>query len=227
MYHRLGQHAQIMASFAQFLIDRIRLSDPNGDLTHLVLEVRAYVNHSSTEYANEQQMLLRCDTLTEKAFAGTKLQKCILNLSKNGNTKTQDLCRRVKMSVAETTKKQSGEQPSSVKSPPSGRPTPEPVAGVKRAAPGNGSSDQASKKVLVNPGTGSGAPVGGTKTATVKRTLPIGSAPKSVPAAKPVVGAAVKPKPIAAKPTTSAATGAGVKKAVTKSATPSVVAAAM
>ena len=217
-----------MASFAQFLIDRIRLSDPNGDLTHLVLEVRAYIHHYRSDYANKRQMLLRCETLTEKAFAGTKLQKCILNLSKNGNTKTQDLCRRVKMSVTETTKKQpGGEQPSAVKSPPSGRPTPEPVAGVKRAAPGNASSDQASKKVLVNPGTGSNASVGGTKTATVKRTLPIGSAPKSVPAAKPIVSAAVKPRPVAAKATTSATTGGGVKKAVTKSATPSVVAAAM
>jgi len=36
---RLGQHAQIMASFAQFLIDRIKKNDYDGPLTRLILEV--------------------------------------------------------------------------------------------------------------------------------------------------------------------------------------------
>jgi hypothetical protein len=39
---RLGQHAQIMASFAQFLIDRIKKSDYDGPLTRLILEVCIY-----------------------------------------------------------------------------------------------------------------------------------------------------------------------------------------
>lgn len=39
---RLGQHAQIMASFAQFLIDRIKKNDYDGPLTRLILEVRIY-----------------------------------------------------------------------------------------------------------------------------------------------------------------------------------------
>lgn len=39
---RLGQHAPIMASFAQFLIDRIKKNDYDGPLTRLILEVRIY-----------------------------------------------------------------------------------------------------------------------------------------------------------------------------------------
>jgi hypothetical protein len=173
-------------------------------------------------------MLVRCDTLTEKTYAGTKLQKCVINLSKNGNSDIHDICERIKRNVAQATKKQpASEQQSGVKSPPSGRPTPEPVAGVKRAAPSSASSDQNVKRVLVTPGVSS--PSNGTaKPSLIKRTLPLGSASK--PAAttvKPSVGATVKAKPTITKSVLSATTGAGVKKAVTKVTTPSVVAAAM
>ncbi|KAG9863946.1 hypothetical protein KCU60_g5224, partial [Aureobasidium melanogenum] len=208
---QLGQHAQIMASFAQFLIDRIKKSDYDGPLTRLILEV-----------------LVRCDTFPARTYDVTKLGKCISNLSKNGNKETQDICERIKGNVTGGAESQaSTEQQSSVKSPPSNRPTPEPIAGVKRAAPGSASSDQASKRVLVTPTTGNTT----AKTSVLKRALPVGSNAKpaaaTATAAKPVVGATVKAKPAVTKSVTSASTGAGVKKAITKTATPSVVAAAI
>ncbi|CAD0112381.1 unnamed protein product, partial [Aureobasidium uvarum] len=155
----------------------------------------------------------------------TKLGKCISNLSKNGNKETHDICERIRGNVTGGADSQaSNDQQPGVKSPPSNRPTPEPVAGVKRAAPGSASSDQASKRVSVAPTTGNAA----AKTSMLKRVLPVGSNPKpTAAAAKPVVGATVKAKPVVTKSVISASTGAGVKKAVTKSATPSVVAAAI
>jgi len=205
---QLGQHAQIMASFAQFLIDRIKKNDYDGPLTRLILEV-----------------LMRCDTFPARTYDVTKLGKCISNLSKNGNKETCDICERIKSSVTGGAENQaSNEQQPGVKSPPSTRPTPEPVAGVKRAAPGSASSDPASKRVLMAPATGNAA----AKTPMLKRTLPVGNNLKPAAATKPaVVGATVKAKPVATKSVISASTGAGVKKAVTKVATPSVVAAAI
>ncbi|KAI4720410.1 hypothetical protein E4T48_03350 [Aureobasidium sp. EXF-10727] len=205
---QLGQHAQIMASFAQFLIDRIKKNDYDGPLTRLILEV-----------------LMRCETFPARTYEVTKLGKCISNLSKNGNKDTHDLCERIKSNVTGGADNQaSNDQQPGVKSPPSNRPTPEPVAGIKRAAPGSASSDQASKRVLVAPTTGNAA----AKTSTLKRVLPVGSNPKpAAAAAKPVVGATVKAKPAVTKSVISASTGAGIKKAVTKTATPSVVAAAI
>ncbi|KAG9677114.1 hypothetical protein KCU95_g16145, partial [Aureobasidium melanogenum] len=208
---QLGQHAQIMASFAQFLIDRIKKNDYDGPLTRLILEV-----------------LVRCDTFPARTYDVTKLGKCISNLSKNGNKETHDLCERIKGNVTGGAESQaSTEQQSGVKSPPSNRPTPEPIAGVKRAAPGSASSDQASKRMLVIPTTGNAA----AKPSTLKRALPVGSNSKPAAAvgaaAKAAVGAAVKAKPAVTKSVTSASTGAGVKKAIAKTTTPSVVAAAI
>lgn len=174
---------------------------------------------------------MRCDTFPARTYDVTKLGKCISNLSKNGNKETHDICERIKSNVTGGAESQvSSEQQSSVKSPPSNRPTPEPIAGVKRAAPGSASSDQASKRVLVTPTTGNAA----AKTSMLKRALPIGSNSKptaaaatATTAAKPAIGATVKAKPAVTKSVTSASTGAGVKKAITKTAAPSVVAAAM
>ncbi|KAI5257925.1 hypothetical protein E4T42_00814 [Aureobasidium subglaciale] len=206
---QLGQHAQIMASFAQFLIDRIKREDYNGALTVLILEV-----------------LVRCDTFPARTYDATKMQKCIIRLSKDGSKDTHDMCDRIKGRVAGSAESQaSSEQKSRIKSPPSGRPTPEPVAGIKRSAPGSASSDQASKRVLMTSTAGSAA-----AKAPLKRVLPIGVNNKPVVSAaivKPTLGATVKAKPTIAKSIISAATGAGVKKAVTKAATPSVVAAAI
>jgi hypothetical protein len=176
-------------------------------------------------FANIVKVLMRCDTFPAKTYDVTKLGKCISNLSKNGNKETQDICERIKSNVIGGAENQTsnGQQPG-VKSPPSNRPTPEPVAGVKRAAPGSASSDPASKRVSMAPATGNAA----AKAALLKRALPVGSAPKLAPATKPaVIGATVKAKPVVTKSVISASTGAGVKKAVTKTATPSVVAAAM
>lgn len=177
-------------------------------------------------HANIPQVLVRCDTFPARTYDVTKLGKCISNLSKNGNKETHDICERIKGNVTGGAESQaSTEQQSSVKSPPSNRPTPEPIAGVKRAAPGSASSDQASKRVLVTPTTGNTA----AKTSMLKRTLPVGSnsKPAAAAAAKPAVGATIKAKPAVTKSVTSASTGAGVKKAITKTTTPSVVAAAM
>lgn len=138
------------------------------------------------------------------------------------------MCERIKSKVtggAESQASNEQQQPG-IKSPPSNRPTPEPVAGVKRAAPGSAASDTASKRVLMTPAIGNAA----AKTSMLKRALPVGTNSKPAAAAvtKPaVVGATVKAKPVATKSVISASTGAGVKKAVTKTATPSVVAAAM
>lgn len=172
------------------------------------------------------KMLLRCDTFPAKTYDVTKLGKCISNLGKNGDKETNDMCERIKSKVTGGAESQaSNEQQPGIKSPPSNRPTPEPVAGVKRAAPGSASSDTASKRVLMTPATGNAA----AKTSMLKRALPVGTTSKPAAAAtKPaVVGATVKAKPAATKSVISASTGAGVKKAVTKTATPSVVAAAM
>lgn len=138
------------------------------------------------------------------------------------------MCERIKSKVTGGAESQANnEQQPGIKSPPSNRPTPEPVAGVKRAAPGSAASDTASKRVLMTPATGNAA----AKTSMLKRALPVGTNPKpaaTAAATKPaVVGATVKTKPVATKSVISASTGAGVKKAVTKTATPSVVAAAM
>ena len=156
----------------------------------------------------------------------TKLGKCISNLGKNGNKETHDICERIKSNVTGGAENQaSNEQQPGIKSPPSNRPTPEPVAGIKRAAPGSVSSDPASKRVSMAPATGNAA----AKTSTLKRVLPVGNNAKPATAAtKPAVtGATVKAKPVVTKSVISASTGAGVKKAVAKPATPSVVAAAM
>ncbi|THY00217.1 hypothetical protein D6D03_06639 [Aureobasidium pullulans] len=207
---QLGHHAQLMATFASLLIDRIKAPDVNGPVTRLILEV-----------------LVRCDNLSAQTYSATKLQKCITMLNNKGNTETREICERINRNVTGAPMKQPSSEQSGVKSPPSNRPTPEPVAGVKRAAPGSASSDQASKRVLVTPGAGNAVSNGAAKTSVLKRVLPVGSNTKPATAVKPPVGAAVKAKPIAAKSIISAATGAGVKKAVTKTATPSVVAAAI
>jgi hypothetical protein len=176
-------------------------------------------------FTNLSKVLMRCDTFPARTYEVTKLGKCISNLSKNGNKETQDICERIKSSVTGGAENQaSNEQQPGVKSPPSNRPTPEPVAGVKRAAPGSASSDPASKRVLMAPATGNAA----AKSAMLKRALPVGNNPKPATATKPaVIGATVKAKPVVTKSVISASTGAGVKKAVTKVVTPSVVAAAM
>lgn len=180
----------------------------------------------SAYFANMLKVLMRCDTFPARTYEVTKLGKCISNLGKNGNKETQDICERIKSNVTGGVENQaSSEQQPGIKSPPSNRPTPEPIAGVKRAAPGSISSDPASKRVSMTLATGNAA----AKTSMLKRALPVGNNLKPAAAAtKPaVVGATVKAKPAVTKSVISASTGAGVKKAVTKTATPSVVAAAM
>ena len=158
--------------------------------------------------------------------------------ARKGSAETQALVKRIDLNVQEYKKKKtdaSTELPSTgdvkveaqveaAKIAPNTRPAPEPVAGVKRAAPTVLISGQPSKRVASGPASPASATSSTTNKAVpaMKRTISNSSAGKL-----PVMSAG-KLKPTTTKPSGGIIAGAGVKKPVSsKSGTPSIVANAL
>ncbi|EON68511.1 hypothetical protein W97_07769 [Coniosporium apollinis CBS 100218] len=191
-----GENRSLVFVCQQFMVDRIREADYNGELSRAALE-----------------LLSRCVTMTSEAVDATKLEKPLNIYTKRGDDHVKALVKKILENVTAVTKSKSEgvEKPPPVsgkdvkpKIEPVRRPAPEPVAGIKRRAGEAGAPGQAPKRVA------SGSPALGTTgsnaikaaSSTLKRPSAItATAGKSTPL---VVGGAPKPKAATvAKPPTS------------------------
>ncbi|KAJ9657902.1 hypothetical protein H2201_008011 [Coniosporium apollinis] len=193
-----GENRSLVFVCQQFMVDRIREADYNGELSKAALE-----------------LLSRCVTMTSEAMDATKLEKPLNIYTKRGDDHVKALVKKILENVAAVTKSKSeAEGVKSEKAAPTQskdvkpktepvrRPAPEPVAGIKRRAGETGAPGQPPKRVA------SGSPALGTTgsnatkiaTSTLKRPSATTATPgKSAPST--VVGGAPKPKPTVAKPT--------------------------
>lgn len=177
-----------------------------------------------------------CSTLSEENLEKTRLGKVYPRFAKKGGPETQALVKRIDVKVAEYKQKKSessqtqspaeikAEVPAVVKPSPTGRPPPERVAGVKRAAPLGDFSDQNSKRQAPGPATSANAAVNHKPSVAVKKPG-VPSVPSKMPSSVPAAAAKAKPAN-PRQPGGAATTGAGVKKSV-KAVTPSLVANAL
>ncbi|KAL1310707.1 hypothetical protein AAFC00_000965 [Neodothiora populina] len=229
-----GENASFLYLLYQFLLDRFKEEDFDGRLTRAILEI-----------------LANCTTLTEENLEKTRLGKVYPRFAKKGSMETKALVKRIDASVADHKKKRNDStgqgapkteaktnDPKAPKSPPMHRSTPEPVAGVKRAAPSGVVSGQPQKRVASTAsgaaGAGPGSPASTTSSTANKTILPVkrsitSTATSNKPLATNITATTARPKPIGAKPAGgSLAASAGVKKAVpAKPVSSSVVANAI
>lgn len=178
----------------QFLLDRWKQKDFDGALVRLVLQILAV-----------------CTTLNEDNFKATQLVKVVPRFATKGSPETQALVKRIEAAVEAGTKKAAQKQEKSgdtksvesdVKSPVSSHPTPEPVAGIKRAAPMGAANGQPPKRVASSaptPASTGAAAASKPVTAGIKRPAP-GASTSKTSATAALVTPAAKPKQVVAKP---------------------------
>jgi len=170
----------------QFLVDRVRQNDYEGEPCTSALEVRslecaALANHLLMTIL---KILSRCETLTNELLESTNLSKILLRFSKKGDEQQKQFVKRINDAVTNGPKKSEDAQPKlkSETPEPVRRSAPEQVAGVKRPRPAETAAAPSVKKVTTTASTA-------TKTfpGTVKRVVSGTIAPLAKPSATKVI----------------------------------------
>lgn len=177
-----GENKPFLFLLYQFLADRVRDQEYNGNLSNAVLEI-----------------LARCSTLTNEVLEETKVSKVLYLFNKRGDDRTKAKAKQILDSAAAASKtkadspaqdKPGDSKDVKPKTDSSNRSAPEPVAGIKRPRPGDGAISEPVKRVASKPGATAG-------------TKPPGLAQKRTVPEKPSVSSAAAAKAkVVAKPST-------------------------
>lgn len=168
-----GENKPFLFLLYQFLADRVRDQEYNGNLSNAVLEI-----------------LSRCSTLTNEVLEETKVSKVLTLFNKRGDDRTKAKTKQILDSAAAASKTKAdspaqdkpGESKDvKPKADSTTRLAPEPVAGIKRPRPGDGATSEPSKRVASKPGA-----TASTKTLGLvqKRAVPEKPSASSAAAAK-------------------------------------------
>lgn len=168
-----GENKPFLFLLYQFLADRVRDQEYNGNLSNAVLEI-----------------LARCSTLTNEVLEETKVSKVLYLFNKRGDDRTKAKAKQILDSAAAASKtkadspaqdKPGDSKDVKPKTDSSNRSVPEPVAGIKRPRPGDGAISEPVKRVASKPGATAGTKPSGL---AQKRTVPEKPSVSSAPAAK-------------------------------------------
>ncbi|KAK5162404.1 hypothetical protein LTR04_003851 [Oleoguttula sp. CCFEE 6159] len=190
-----GLNAPFLFLLYQFLIDRSREGDYDGELSRVILEI-----------------LSRCTTLTNQALEKTYLAKVLPKFAKRGDITTMALVKRITDAASAGTKKSavSGKtvKPAETKtkdvktkSPPSAATPPSTVIGVKRPRPGDAPTGQPPKRVASGGVPSNPANPAPPKSAATlgKRPVPVVSTAKTLLSANATITAKPKAQQVVAK----------------------------
>lgn len=168
-----GENKPFLFLLYQFLADRVRDQEYNGNLSNAVLEI-----------------LARCSTLTNEVLEETKVSKVLYLFNKRGDDRTKAKAKQILDSAAAASKtkadspaqdKPGDSKDVKPKADSSNRSAPEPVAGIKRPRPGDGAISEPVKRVASKPGATAGTKPSGL---AQKRTVPEKPSVSSAAAAK-------------------------------------------
>lgn len=168
-----GENKPFLFLLYQFLADRVRDQEYNGNLSNAVLEI-----------------LARCSTLTNEVLEETKVSKVLYLFNKRGDDRTKAKTKQILDSAAAASKtkadspaqdKPDDSKDVKPKTDSSNRSAPEPVAGIKRPRPSDGAIGEPVKRVSSKPGATAGTKPPGL---AQKRTVPEKPSASSTAAAK-------------------------------------------